>query len=60
MKSCVPVKRIGAQGFSLCRFSTDGMKLFTADLAASFRVWNTIDYKSEKWVNLASKCNVWL
>lgn len=57
LKECMPIKRIGTSGFSLARFSPNGFKLFTADLAETFRVWNPINYTSEKWTNLISRCN---
>lgn len=58
LKTCVPIKRIGNFGFSLARFSPSGYSLFTADLSTSFRVWKCLDYSSEKWINLFSRCNV--
>ncbi|RNA43071.1 aladin isoform X1 [Brachionus plicatilis] len=57
LKTCVPIKRIGNVGFSLARFSPSGFSLFTADLSTSFRIWKPVDYSSEKWINLHSRCS---
>lgn len=57
LKECMPIKRVGTSGFSIARFSPNGFKLFTADLSTTFRVWNPINYTSEKWTNLISRCN---
>lgn len=57
LKECLPIKRIGSSGFSLAKFSPNGFKLFTADLSTTFRIWNPINYTSEKWTNLISRCN---
>ena len=40
----------------MARFSPDYFKLFTADLSTTFRCWNPINYTSEKWSNLISRC----
>lgn len=53
----MPIKRVGMTGFSLARFSPNGFKLFTADLSTTFRCWNPINYTSEKWSYLVSRCN---
>ena len=57
LKECVPVKSVEINGFSLSRFCPNGTKLFTAGLSTSFRIWNPINYTSEKWTNLVSRCN---
>ena len=40
LKKCVPIKRIGAFGFTMCKFSSHFNKLFTADLSTTFRLLN--------------------
>lgn len=57
LKECMPIKRIGTCGYSIARFSPNGFKLFTADLSTTFRIWNPINYSSEKWTNLITRCN---
>ena len=36
-KICIPIKRIGTTGFSICKFNSFSNRLFTADLSTTFR-----------------------
>ncbi|XP_037085628.1 aladin-like [Pollicipes pollicipes] len=48
-ESHVPLKRLWSAGHTLCRWSPDASRVFTATTGPTFRVWETGRWTDERW-----------